>query len=105
MKKFVVTIKEAIKKWNEKNPTLKQKNINILAEEIGATSQYVSQLGRRYSDRLEAHLEVVFDSEDKEVNKKVWESYKSLNLVTIDNVEKIRVILDCEIGDLFKKVE
>jgi len=105
MKKFVITIKEAIKSWNEKNPTLKQKNIGILAEEIGATKQYVSQLGRRYSERLEAHLEVIFASpEDKELIKKNWESYKELNLTTINNIEAIRVCLECEIWDLFKKV-
>jgi len=104
MKKFIITIKEAIKLWNKNNPTLKQKNLSNLAEETNLTAQYISQLGKRYSERLEAHLEVIFSSEDKEVIKKTWESYLALNLTTINNIELIRIALGCEIWDLFKKV-
>lgn len=103
MKKFTITIKEAIQQWNKKNPTLKQKNITILAEETETTKSSISQFGKRYSERLEAYLEVIFISKDKELIKKNWESYKQLNLTTINFLEAIRVALECEIWDLVKK--
>lgn len=103
MKKFTITIQEAINNWNSKNPTLKQKNITILAEEIGTSKNYISQLGKRYSERLELHLEVIFVSDDKETINLNWESYKQLNLITINYLEAIRVALDCDIWDLVKK--
>lgn len=103
MKKFEVTIKEAIKSWNEKNPTLKQKNISILAEQTEQTKNYLSQIGKRYNKQFNAHLEVIFNSEDKETIRQSWEHYKTLNIIWVNNLEKIRVALECEIYDLITK--
>lgn len=103
MNKFTVTLKEAIKSWNERNPTLRKKTISSLAEEIGMTKQDLSQLGKRSNKKLNSHLEVIFANEDKAKINWNWEHYLTLNIIALNHFEAVRKALNCSIWDLIKK--
>lgn len=103
MKKFTVTLKQAIANWNERNPTLRKKTISSLAEEIGMTKQDLSQLGKRSNKKLNAHLEVIFETNVSCKIYKNWEHYLTLNIIALNHFEAVRKALDCNIWDLIKK--
>lgn len=106
MGKYTFTIKQAVKNWNENNPTLRQKSITTLSESTGTNRPYISSLGKKYSNRqINIHLDVIFISDDKEQIKKNWEIYKAVGNKTIQVLEKIRVDLGCEIYDLVSKTK
>lgn len=100
---FKAKIKQAVKDWNKKNPTLRQKTISSVAEEVGVTVQYISAIGKRYKKQFNAHFEVIFNSPKKEVIKQNWESYTKLDILLLQNIEAIRTNLGCEIYDLIEK--
>jgi len=102
---FKTTIKEAIQKWNDKNPTLRQKNLTTLAEEVGTYSQQLSILENKPSKQFLIHCKVIFATDDKEKIKQVWESYKQIDIKEINRLEQIRVSLECEIWDLITKIK
>lgn len=102
---FQSKIKSQCKVWNEKNPKENPKNIKSLAEEIGTSSQYISQIGTRFQSEFNKHMEIVFLSKEKNRIRKVWKTYSELNIKVLQVLEKIRVSLECEIWDLIEKIE
>lgn len=105
MNKYTFTVKEAIAKYNKNNPTLKQKNGIILAKELGMRQSYLSQLGKKYKNNvINTIYDVVFLPKSKEDIKKNWELYKDANKHT-QNIEKIRLNLECEIYDIVIKTK
>lgn len=104
---YEVTIKQAIKSWNDKNPTLRKKTLSSLAEEIGTTPQYLSQLGKRNYKQLNIHFNVIYDSYDEEKIREMWDIYIHIGggYIVFNRLESIRQILDCEIYDLIKKIK
>jgi len=104
MKNYISTVKEAVKDYNNKNPDKRELNLSSLAEKIGTSKQWVSQINTVYIDQLNLHSQVVFMSDDKDFIRKTWEHYVSLkNDKLTERLEKIRVVLDCEIWDLIKE--
>lgn len=98
---YEVTIKQALKSWNDKNPTLRKKTMASLADELGTTVQCVSQLGKRHSKHLNTHFQVIYN--DPEIIRIMWEEYLKTDLLLFNRLEKIRLILGCEITDLVCK--
>jgi len=104
MKQFKTTIKEAIEKWNKKNPEKKQKTLVSVADEIGTSSQVLSQLGSRFSKNFNKHCDVIFMSENKDEINVTWKMYLNQKVKIFEKLENIRIILECEISDLITKI-
>lgn len=104
MATYKVTIKEAVDDWNKKNPEKKQKTLVSLAEEIGTSSQVLSQLGVRHSKNFNKHCEVIFQREDYETINSMWTYFTTINIIILNRLEKIRIALGCNIWDLICKV-
>jgi len=100
---YTTTIKEAIENWNKSNPEKKQKTLVSLADEIGTSSQVLSQLGTRHSKNFNKHCEVIFSRERYEDINALWNYYLTLNIIMLNRLEKIRIALDCNVWDLISK--
>lgn len=105
MKNFKITIKEAIKKHNQDNPTLREVTIKSIADELGMFPQQLSQLGTRFNKQLNLHLTAIFSTDKKEVIKANWNDYVKLDLKVINRLDKIKTILKCEIWDLITEIK
>lgn len=105
MAQFKSNIKEAISNWNTKNPTLRKKTLGSIAKEIGVSASAISQIDNNNSTmQFQKHSAVIFDSKDKQKQIENFNLYKKLDIPIIKRLEAIRVILECEIYDLIKKV-
>ena len=105
MAQFKSNIKEAISNWNKKNPTLRKKTVGSIADELGVSSSALSQIDNNNSaNQFQKHCAVIFDSKDKKKQIENFNLYKKLEIPIIKRLEAIRVILECEIYDLIKKV-
>jgi len=105
MKKFKLTIKEAIKIWNEKNPSLKPKSIKSIADELGIFPQQLSQWIKNGNKQLDLHLNVIFLSKEEKVINQNWESYQKQEIKGINRLNQIKTILECEIWNLVTIIE
>jgi len=100
---YQLKYKEAKEKWNLNNPTLKQKTIQGIGNEIGVAYQYFTQIDKRHSKRFNNTMTVVFLDDNKERINQRWNAFLKLNLPMFNTIELLRTILNCQIWDLVKK--
>jgi len=72
-----------------------------IAESIPPT--YLSTIGKRYKKEFNAHFSVIFATDDKQKIQAVWQEYLKLNIILINNIEKICVNLGCKVWDVIQK--
>ena len=101
---FKIIIKEQLNIRNNANPNSPKMTLGDLAQIVGTSSQTLSQLGKRFSKNLNKHLEVIFNSDEKDIIKATWNIYLQKNIIILNRIEKIRIAFGCEIWDLIKKV-
>ena len=104
MKKFRIKLKENIKKWNNKNPDSKQKTLKSVANYLEIFPQQLCNLSKNGSKQLDLHLNVIFvDSKIKSVAFR-WKEYLTYDIKSINRLEKICKILECNIWDLIIEI-
>jgi len=106
MPQFKAIIKQAVSDWNKKNPDKRELTLTSLAEKIGTSKQFISQINTVYLEQLESHCQVIFMNKDEDEIRKMWEHYITIKSdKLIQRLELIRVELGVEIWDLIQKVE
>lgn len=106
MAEFTAKIKESVKKYNESNPDKREVSMTSLAEKIGCTKQYLSQINTIFKEQLNLHFSVIFMSEDKDAIRKTWEQYLKLKSTKlIQRINSICIELNIEVWDLIVKKE
>ena len=106
MAEFISNITQAITNWNLNNPELPKKTIRSLSKEIGLTASAISQIDKNHSwNQFQKHCLVIFQSNLKSEQLKVFDMYKKLDILIVNRLIKICNILQCEIWDVVKKVK
>ena len=100
MQKYELTLKQAM--LNSTNPDFKPKTMRNVSKITGISESYLSNIGKRYSKRLEAHLDVVFISKNKGNINTNWLFYTKAEEVIL-RLEILRILFNCEITDLVRK--
>lgn len=93
-------IKEAISKWNEKNPTLRKKTLGSIADDLGISTSALSQI--ETSSQFQKHAAVIFDSNDRNKQIETFELYRKLDIPVIKKLARITDFLECDVCDLVK---
>lgn len=97
-------IKQAIQKWNDKNPTLRKKTMKSVAEEIGETPTSLSRIDQgRSSNQFQKHCAVIFSPETKNKVNELFEIYQKADIPVVNKLYKICKNLGCEVHDLVKR--
>lgn len=106
MAQFRSNIPETISNWNLNNPTLRQKTLKSVADELGVPSSSLSQIDRNNSaNTFQKHCAVIFESKRKSKQLEVLELYKKLDIPVVNRLVKICNILECHIWDVVKRVD
>jgi hypothetical protein len=102
MSKVKFKVKDAIAKWNKNNPELRKKTVGSIAKDLGISASSLSQL--EDSNQFQKHMVVVLESDIKFEQMTCFDLYKKLDIPVINKLDKITVLLDCQIFDLVEVV-
>jgi len=98
--KYKLDIKDALKKWNNENPTLRKKTLKDVSEYIGVSSSALIQMEK--TSQFQKHFAVIFESKDKKAQQNLFELYITLGIPFLQKLKKITKYLDCKIFDIIK---